>query len=199
MDIKKTFSELSVLFPILTLYTVVYLGLMIYDFAAKGGFALPSGMMSFHIALTGAYAADKEIRRWAGNAPESKWGSIFVYGWFMFFLVAYVVRSFKAEYVLPADLSSVALQVLGIFFGSKASKKLYEVKSGKNPEVILGRQESVMAFIKQNGKATRKDVMAQLKVSRNTAWLLLEDMEKQGLIKQVGEMRGAHYVLPEGK
>jgi hypothetical protein len=199
MDIKKTFTELSVLFPILTLYTVVYLGLMIYDFAARDAFDLPSGMMIVYIALTGAYAADKEIRRWAGNAPESKWGSIFVYAWFIFFLAAYVIRSFKTEYVLPADLSSVALQVLGIFFGSKTSKKIYEVKSGKNPEVVLGRQESVLAFIKQNGKATRKEVMALLKVSRNTAWLLLEDMEKQRLIKQAGEMRGAHYVLPEGK
>ncbi len=72
MDIKKIFTELSVLFPILTVYSIVYLGLMIYDFAAKGAFEMPSGMMVVYIALTGAYAADKEIKRWAGNAPESK-------------------------------------------------------------------------------------------------------------------------------
>ena len=62
------------LFPILTLYSVVYLGLMIYDFVAKGAFDMPSGMMVVYIALTGAYAADKEIRRWSGSDPESRWG-----------------------------------------------------------------------------------------------------------------------------
>jgi hypothetical protein len=33
MDIKKKFNEMSVLAPLLTIYTLVYLGLMIYDFA----------------------------------------------------------------------------------------------------------------------------------------------------------------------
>jgi len=148
MDIKKTFTEASVLFPILTLYSVVYLGLMIYDFVAKGAFEMPSGMMVIYIALTGAYAADKEIRRWSGSDPESRWGQIFVYAWFIFFLVAFVVRCFNAEYVLPADLSSVALQVLGIFFGSKASKKLYEAKSAKNPEVV-----SILGTIRISGRS----------------------------------------------
>ncbi len=194
MDIKKTFTELSVLFPILTLYSIVYLGLMIYDFVAKGAFDLPSGMMIVYIALTGAYAADKEIKRWAGNAPESKWGSIFVYAWFVFFLVAFVVRSFKTEYVLPVDLSSVALQVLGIFFGSKASKKLYEVKSGKNPEVILGREQTVLEIIHANGKVTRKEVMDALKISDSTANRLLAGLETKGTIKREGQMKGTFYM-----
>lgn len=195
MDIKKIFTESSVLFPILTVYSVVYLGLMIYDFAAKGAFEMPSGMMVIYIALTGAYAADKEIKRWAGNAPESKWGQIFVYAWFIFFLVAFVIRCFKAEYTMPADLSSVALQVLGIFFGSKASKKLYEVKSGKNPEVILGREQTVLEIIQMNGKATRKEVMTALKISGSTANRLLDGMEIKGTIKKEGQLRGTCYVL----
>jgi len=194
MDVKKTFNEMSVLFPILTLYSVVYLGLMIYDFVAKGAFEIPSGMMVIYIALTGAYAADKEIRRWTGNAPESKWGQVFVYAWFIFFLVAFVVRSFKTEYTLPADLSSVALQVLGIFFGSKASKKLYEVKSGKNPEVILNREQTVLEMIKTNGKVTRKEVMDALKISDSTANRLLAGLETKGTVKREGQLRGTFYV-----
>jgi uncharacterized membrane protein len=172
---------------------------MIYDFVAKGAFEMPSGMMVVYIALTGAYAADKEIKRWAGNAPESRWGQIFVYAWFIFFLVAFVIRCFKTEYVLPADLSSVALQVLGIFFGSKASKKLYEAKSGKNPEVVLSREQTVLGIINANGKVTRKEVMEALKISHSAAWKLLNAMEAKGTIKQVGEMKAAHYVLSEGK
>jgi len=109
------------------------------------------------------------------------------------------VRCFKTEYILPADLSSVALQVLGIFFGSKASKKLYEAKSAKNPEVVLNREQTVLGIIKANGKATRKEVMDALKISHNAAWKLLNAMEAKGTIKQVGELKATHYVLPEGK
>lgn len=35
MNIKKTFNELSVLAPLLTIYTLAYLALMGLDFAAK--------------------------------------------------------------------------------------------------------------------------------------------------------------------
>ncbi len=157
------------LFPILTLYTVAYLGLMIYTFIMKGSYVMPAGMMGIYVALIGAYAADKEIRRWVGKAEESKVGSIFVYAWLVFFLVAYLIRSFKPEYVLPEDLSLVALQVLGIFFATKASKKFYEMKSGSKPEVILSREETVLETIKRNGKITRKETMAALKLSRSSA------------------------------
>jgi hypothetical protein len=42
MDIKKKFSEMSVLSPLLTLYTVVYMGLMICNFAAHGAVRVQS-------------------------------------------------------------------------------------------------------------------------------------------------------------
>ncbi len=195
MDIKNKFNEMSVLFPILTLYTLVYLGLMIYDFVAQAKFDMPSGMMAIYIALVGAYAADKEIRRWIGKAQESKMGSVFVYLWLVFFLVAFIIRSFKPVYLLPNDLSLVALQVLGVFFGSKASKKIYEMKKGTDPEVIASREDTIIFMIKKNGKITRKEVMAVFKISHNSAWKLLNGMESKKLIKQEGTMKGAHYVL----
>ncbi len=83
----------------------------------KGAFKMPTGMMGLYVALVGAYSADKEIRRWIGREEPSKWGSIFVYAWFVFFLVAYIMSSFVPTYSLPEDLSLVALQVLGIFYG----------------------------------------------------------------------------------
>lgn len=193
MDIKSKFNEMSVLFPILTIYTIVYLGLMIYDFVMKGAFVMPSGMMVIYIALVGAYAADKEIRRWIGKEEPSKAGSVFVYLWLLFFLVAFVIRSFKPAFVLPDDLGKVALQVLGIFFGSKASKKIYEVKN-KRAEIALTREQTVLEMIKERGKVERKDVMAALKVSDSTAGRLLAEMEKKGLVKQVGEHKDAYYV-----
>ena len=197
MDIKKKFNEMSVLAPLLTIYTLVYLGLMIYDFAMKAKFELPTGMMVIYIALVGAYAADKEIRRWMGQSEPPRAGSVFVYLWLLFFLVAFVVRSFKAEFTMPNDLSKISLQVLGIFFGSKASKKIYEMKTGKSAEIALTREETVTGLIKERGKVQRKDVMAALKVSDSTAGRLLAEMETKGLVKQVGEHKDAYYVIKE--
>ncbi len=67
MDIKSKFNELSVLAPLLTIYTFAYIGLMGYDFAAKESFNMPAGLMAVYIALVLVYAADKEIRRWVGT------------------------------------------------------------------------------------------------------------------------------------
>lgn len=205
MDIKKKFNpstllragEMSVLAPLLTIYTLVYLGLMIYDFAMKAKFELPTGMMVMYIALVGAYAADKEIRRWMGQAEPPRAGSVFVYLWLLFFLVAFVIQSFKAEFSMPNDLSKISLQVLGIFFGSKASKKIYETKTGKSAEIALTREETVTGLVKERGKVQRKDVMAALKVSDSTAGRLLAEMETKGLVKQVGEHKDAYYVIKE--
>ena len=62
-DQRPPFNEVSVLFPLLTLYTVAYLGLMVTEFLLRGlyhsTFTLPSGLMQIYIALTAAYAADK--------------------------------------------------------------------------------------------------------------------------------------------
>ena len=110
MDLKKSFNEMSVLSPLLMVYTVVYLSLMVYDFAAREAFELPSGMMVVYIALVGAYAADKEIRRWMGKEDLAK-----------------------------------------------------------------------------------KDVMTKFSISDSTALRLLDELEKKGLIRQEGQMKGAYY------
>ena len=192
---KKVFNEMSVLFPLLTIYTLVYLGLMIYDFAAHEAFEMPAGMMIVYIALVGAYAADKEIRRWLGKGPQSRKGTIFVYLWLIFFLTAFVIQSFKKEYTLPADLTKVALQVLTIFFGSKASKKIYDMKSGKGTQKSLSSQDQVLEMIKEKGEVKRKDVQTELKISGSTAGRLLDEMEKKGLIEQVGQFKDTHYII----
>ncbi len=200
MEIKKTFNEMSILSPALMAYTIVYFCLMVYDFAARAAFDLPTGIMGYYIALVGAYAADKEFRRWRGQEEPPRAGSFFVYLWAIFFLVAFVIRSFWPTFVIPEDLSKVALQVLGIFFGSKASKKIYEIKSGKALAVAMTRQGQVMEIVKANGKVTRREVAAAIKVSPTTAWRLLEAMEAGGVLKRIGEHKDAHYVAAgEGK
>src|SRR3989338_4551246 len=80
----KPFHEQQVLWPLTTGYTLLYLGLMVADFALRDRFTMPVGMMIVYVALVTAYAGDKEIRRWTGKALPSRWGSVFVYLWFVF-------------------------------------------------------------------------------------------------------------------
>ena len=76
--LKEKFKISDVLAPLLTVYTITYIGLMIVDFVLREKFDMPVGMMAVYIALVGAYSADKEIRRWMGNEAPSKGGAIFV-------------------------------------------------------------------------------------------------------------------------
>ncbi|MBI2501232.1 MAG: hypothetical protein HYW02_07225 [Deltaproteobacteria bacterium] len=69
---------MSVLFPLLTLYTLAYFALMLYDFVAKPSFDLPPGLFAVYIAIVLAYATDKEVRRWTGKEMSTKKGTWFV-------------------------------------------------------------------------------------------------------------------------
>jgi len=223
MKLKKTFNEMSVLFPLLTLYTLAYLALMGYDFAAKEAFEIPAGLMAVYTTLLLAYAADKEIRRWVGKELPSRKGAIFVYLWLVFYLVTFIVHSLKSEYALPDDLTKVALQVLGIFFGSKVSKKVFDLKKGtvgsivsifkgkeekisgekpitveKGPTETAGNPEEVILnLIRKNGRAKREDLLPVTGMSRSSLGRLLEEMEARGQIRQIGERKWSYYVLAE--
>ena len=191
---RPPFNEVSVLFPLLTFYTAGYLGLMVADFVLKQAFDLPDGILPVYIALLGAYAADKEIRRWIGAPEPARQGSIFVYLWLLFFLAAYVVYSFRPEYVMPSNLASVSLQVLAIFFGSKASKYVWESRGqAMEPGVLKRRQDQVIELIRARGRIKNSDVAAQLGVSRATVQRLLSDMVASGMIRQVGDRKSAFY------
>ena len=75
---RPPFNEVSVLFPLLSIYTAGFLGLMIANFFLKHSLDLPDGITTIYIALLGAYAADKEIRRWFGTPEPPRKGSVFV-------------------------------------------------------------------------------------------------------------------------
>ena len=189
---RPPFNEISILFPLLVLYTVSYLGLIAAEFVLRGAFVVPAGMMPVYIALVGAYAADKEIRRWAVGDQPSRKGALFVYLWMIFFLAAFLLHSFRVDFTMPGELSKVVLQVLGIFFGSRASKYIYANRRAGDG----GRPAEILNMIKAVGKVTNRDVAARFQVSDTSANRLLADMTAKGLIRQMGERKGTYYVLP---
>lgn len=187
------FNEISVLFPLLTLYTVAYLALMLADFLLKDAFELPEGMLPLYIALLGAYAADKEVRRWLVNPEPPRWGSLFVYCWLAFYLAAYLIHSFRPDYVLPNNLLSVCLQVLGIFFGSKTSKYIHGTRQGV-ASLDPSRERLVLELITARSRVTRQMLVDELGISRSVAGRLLESLEAKRLVVRQGEGKGTYYV-----
>jgi len=193
---RPPFNEVSVLFPLLTIYTAGYLGLMLADFLLKKSLALPEGLMPVYIALLGAYAADKEIRRWFSAPEPPRKGSLFVYLWLLFSLAVYLIHSFQPDFAVPANLGLVCVQVLGIFFGSKASKYIYETRPSSSGPEDAGRASFILNILTAKGQVTRQTVSAELQVSRTTAGRLLAGLEAQGAIIRKGEGKGIYYVSP---
>lgn len=193
---RPPFNEISILFPLLTLYTVAYIGLMAAEFVLRGAFVVPAGMMPVYIALVGAYAADKEIRRWAVGDQPSRKGALFVYLWMIFFLAAFLLHSFRADFTMPGELSKVVLQVLGIFFGSRASKYIYASRRVDDPTVVNQRQAEILEMIKAAGKVTNRDVAGRFSISDTSANRLLADMTAKGLIQRMGERKATYYIMP---
>lgn len=195
----KPFNEQTVLWPLTTGYTILYLVMMVLDFALRERFTMPPGMMYIYTALLAAYAGDKEVRRWIGKGLPSKWGSVFVYLWFIFFAVAYIVKAIRPDFELPADLSKVCLQVLGIFFGTKASGKIYEMTKADSDitKSLATHEEKVLALIDERGSVSNKDVATFLGVSKTTAFRVLEKLEQSGKILQSGDRKSARYTRKE--
>lgn len=206
---RPPFNEVSVLFPLLTLCTVAYLAMVTAEFFLRSSDLLvPSLMLPLYVTLLGAYAADKEIRRWIGAPEPQRKGAIFVYFWVMLSVAMIIIRFFRSEYVLPPDLGKVVLQVVGIFFGSRASKVVYDRRQGRpaldaadaEPDVpgdsaeISIRQTRLMEQLQAKGSLTRAETIALLGISPGAASRLLAEMQGKGLIRLVGEGRGAHYV-----
>ncbi|MCX6992725.1 MAG: MarR family winged helix-turn-helix transcriptional regulator [Kiritimatiellaeota bacterium] len=196
---RPPFNEVSVLFPLLSLVTVAYLAMLVSEFFLHAAVRVPATMMPIYITLLGAYAADKEIRRWVGATEPQRKGSLFVYLWVLLFLVLVIINFFRADYIIPSDLGKVVLQVLGVFFGSRASKYIHErrAEAAMDPAELPGRQAHILEIIQIKGRINRADVIADLGVGRSTATNLLDNMVQEGLIQRAGEGRGTYYLAAE--
>lgn len=190
----RMFNELSVLFPLLSLYTIAYLAATAAKFFLGDSLVLPDEMMPIYMALLGAYATDKEVRRWMGRPEPPRKGTIFVYFWFLLFLVFVVIKAFHPVYEIPGHTVKVCLQVLGVFFGTNTSKHIHAGRASRM-ELLSSRQAKVLEIIKTSGSITRAMVEDEFKLSSASARRLLAEMEKAGLIEKQGQARDTSYIL----
>ena len=60
-------------------------------------------------------------------------------------------------------------------------------------------REIILDAIRTRGKAQRRDLLPLVTVSKSTLVRLLDKMEAEGLVVQIGEKKAAFYALPEPK
>lgn len=192
---RSRFSELSVLFPLLSLYTIAYMALTTANFFFGNAMPVQDGIMQIYIALLGAYAADKEVRRWIDRPEPPRQGSLFVYLWLLLYLVLFTLQTVQQAHIVPEYLRLVSLQVLAIFFGSKASKHLHSRRSSQS-ELDLSRQEKVLNLIKTKGSLTSAMVEQELNLSSASVRRLFREMGQAGLIARHGQYKHTRYTLP---
>jgi hypothetical protein len=111
------------LYPMVILYTVVYLGLELREFvfSIQARFLTP-GM---YAGLLAAFAGEHEVRRWSGKADRYALSVEFViYGWWLSYLAILLWLNLRPGCTrhMPADYAAVCEQVIVIFFGAGVSK-----------------------------------------------------------------------------
>lgn len=56
-------------------------------------------------------------------------------------------------------------------------------------------KNTIMEILNKSGKITHREIQTQLEISEASADRYLQELEKEGKIKQEGEGRGTHYVM----
>lgn len=181
-----------VLYPITLGYTVVILGFVIYEFLQGGRFQPRFPFSDVYLALLTAYAAQREGTKWLG-ADEStmriRRGELFVGIWFAVYLAMVAIANLSPRWILPGELKTITLGVLGIFAVTGISSGVRErvSRSKANPAIsseLSGRKEQVLQILRSCGPMSADGVAENLGVVPSTAWRILEGLEKEGSIKQ---------------
>lgn len=93
----------------------------------------------------------------------------------------YFVGGFLAEMELVMD---------------KIKPFIYLKEQGKETKVVLSRDEiQILDFLQEMSQITSKDVEDVLTVSKRTAQRYLAGLVKKGVVKKLGDKKGARYVL----
>lgn len=96
--------------------------------------------------------------------------------WRNVFLIAYVA---VVIFALIMDLK--ARPIMGVAPADKAETKKLE--------------ETILQIIRKKIRARRRDFLPHVKISKSTLVRLLDKMEKEGRIEQVGERKQSFYKL----
>jgi predicted transcriptional regulator len=118
----------SKLYILTQIYTLLVLALFIADFLSQGTRPVPNNHVVVYLALLSAYAADKEVARWAARKqktepPAERKGSWVVALWALGYAGLAVWCTVYPEWKMPLGLDRAVIMIIGVFFGSAISKR----------------------------------------------------------------------------
>jgi hypothetical protein len=212
----KSIPQLEGIFFITLVIALIHAGFIIWDiFTMIPGadklisFKYPntifaSAMMNnLYLTLLSVYAGYKEFNRWTGKTKQLeqkirriKRGEMIVLFWVILTIIGITIMQIQLIPRLPKELFRTTLQVLGIFFGTYASKKLFDKSMGmvERDDLTNENRELILTHIELNGFITPKQCRELTGISRVQTYRIVHYMIKAGLIKSQGQTNNVKYI-----
>jgi hypothetical protein len=208
----------SKLYVLTQLYTLLVLALFVGDFISQGTKPVPNNHVVVYLALLSAYAADKEVARWAARKtktepPAERKGSYVVALWALGYAGLAVWCWLYPEWKMPLGLDRAVIMVIGVFFGSGISKRFCgmlstEGASWGESSMTRGRGDAATRGNEKETKAAqlekdREAVFSMIKASPEG--MLMSDLVKETgiprstLFRMAQDLEGAKRVKASGK
>ncbi|OGR90935.1 MAG: hypothetical protein A2992_04055 [Elusimicrobia bacterium RIFCSPLOWO2_01_FULL_59_12] len=193
-----------VLYPITLGYTAVIFAFQLYEFFQGGAFKPRFQFGDVYLALLTAYAAQREGSKWLGVDEATmriRRGEIFIGLWFALYLAIVACANLSDRWVLPQELKTITLGVLGIFAATGLSVGLRQAR-GPSRVPPTSQEESdrrvqMIRLLHDRGPITSQEAAETLGISQSTAWRILEGLVKTGHARQVesANLRERRYAL----
>ncbi len=171
-------------------WTLILLGMNVAEFFQGGRWTYQGPGSVIYLATLAAYAGVKETHQWNLGPGEDdvkgKRGILFVGVWLVLCMGAFVTTNVTTGFQFPHELTTITLEVLGIFFGTQASKALRRRRAGK-AQAAAGIEEKILLLANETGGASTSLLMDRLGVGRGEVQYALKKMLKAGTLKRVGD------------
>lgn len=179
-----------VLYPITLGYTGVILGFQLYEFFQGGAFQPRYPMADVYLALLTAYAAQRESSKWMGEdeaARRVRRGELFVGLWFALYLALWALGNLSSGWILPQELKTITLGVLGVFVATGVSSGL-RLRAGRTLEKVSAsdsdRRVQLLRLLNERGPLSAEGAADALGWPKTSTWRVLEALEKEGRVVQ---------------
>jgi uncharacterized membrane protein len=177
--------------------TAYLLGYNFIHMLTRGAFKSPDLVSDVYFFVLATYAGAPEVKRWASKVAEDPegWnesirkGGPLIAAWFVLWGGAVLWRIYDPSVPMPAELKTILLQVMGLFFGTYALRQVRKraVRSGEAREAEPGADDLVLDCIRQKGSATPKTLREALGLSRSTVTRVLAAHVEAGRLAREGD------------
>lgn len=185
--------------------TVYLLGLNALYLLTRGAFYSPDKWSTIYMAILGAYAGGPELQRWWSKTEHpnlESWeerlrkGGPFVTAWLALLAIAGFFRMSDPTRPMPPELQTIALEVVGLFFGTYAFRRYRSSRSAKSTVAGEGAaphaqrsaadREALVEFLRGKGPATPRVIADAMGFNRRQLGRLLQGLVTEGTLRREG-------------